>query len=90
MNGFFTPQEVADKLRVDVKTVYRWLKAGHLKARRYGLQYRITQEDIDAFADGHGAGGGDTQNHKDVGESATDAPHHAHNYIQRRMKDAAS
>jgi acetyl-CoA synthetase len=37
----YTPQEVADYLKVDVRTVYRWLRDGELNALRFRREYRI-------------------------------------------------
>jgi excisionase family DNA binding protein len=39
----YTPEEFADRLRVSVRTVYRQIKAGTLKAERIGRQYRIVR-----------------------------------------------
>ena len=42
---FYTAQEIADQRRIDVKTVYRHVKAGQLRAHRYGRAMRITAAD---------------------------------------------
>lgn len=39
----YTPDEYADKLKVSVKTIYRQLRAGTLKAERVGRQWRIVR-----------------------------------------------
>ena len=39
----YTPQEYADHLRVSLRTVYRQIHAGSLKAERIGHQYRIVK-----------------------------------------------
>jgi len=44
-----TVAEVAEKLRVDRTTVYRWIKAGKLKAYKAGQQYRIDDDDLIDF-----------------------------------------
>lgn len=41
----YTPQEVADMAGVTVLTVYRWIKAGKLKATKLG-QWKIAREDL--------------------------------------------
>ena len=43
---FYTAQELADKLRVNVMTIYRYIDAGKLKAYKIGKEYRI---DCDEF-----------------------------------------
>jgi excisionase family DNA binding protein len=44
-----TPQEVSEYLRVGVRTVYAWIKAGELPAIRLGKTYRIEQADFERF-----------------------------------------
>ena len=44
-----TVAEVADLLRVSNMTVYRLIKAGQLGAIRVGKNYRIPQDDLDAY-----------------------------------------
>ena len=46
---FYTPREVASTLKVAYLTVYRWIKAGKLKAYKVEKQYRIRKEDLDSF-----------------------------------------
>ena len=53
---FFTPEEVAERYRVDFTTVHRWIRNGWLSAldlgcgKRFG-PYLITQKDLDEFED---------------------------------------
>ncbi len=44
-----TVAEVADLLRVSNMTVYRLIKGGELAAIRVGKNYRIRQDDLDAY-----------------------------------------
>jgi len=46
---FYTPQEVADLLKLRVVTVYDYIKMGKLTAARLGNRYRIAREDLEAF-----------------------------------------
>jgi putative molybdopterin biosynthesis protein len=46
---FYTPQELADKLRVNVMTIYRYIKAGRLKAYKIGKEFRIDAKEFQAF-----------------------------------------
>ena len=46
---FYTPQEVAKKLRLNVNTVYEYIRMGKLRAARFGNRYRITEEDMEKF-----------------------------------------
>ncbi len=46
---YYSLKEVAEILKVAYLTVYRWVKAGQLKAYRVQKQYRIDKTDLDAF-----------------------------------------
>lgn len=46
---FYTSQELADKLRVNVMTVYRYIKAGKLQAYKIGKEFRIDEGEFEAF-----------------------------------------
>ena len=46
---FYTAQEIADILKVDYMTVYRWIRAGKLEAYQVQRQYRIKESDFQKF-----------------------------------------
>ena len=46
---FYTAQEVASILKVAYMTVYRWIRAGKLKAFQVQKQYRIKATDFGSF-----------------------------------------
>ena len=46
---FYTAQEVADKLQVNIMTIYRYIKAGKLKAYKIGKEYRIEEVEFQKF-----------------------------------------
>jgi len=52
----YTPQEVADYLKVDVRTVYKWLREGELNALRFRREYRISETDLRDFLERHRTG----------------------------------
>jgi excisionase family DNA binding protein len=47
--GFLTTEEVLDYLQVNLRTVYRLIKAGKIPAVRVGRQWRFRKRDIDAW-----------------------------------------
>lgn len=49
MAKYYTCEEVAEMYKVAVKTVWKWIRDGKLKAIRIDRYYRVRQEDIDAF-----------------------------------------
>jgi len=46
---FYTPQDIAKILKVAYMTVYRWIRAGKLKAYQIQKQYRIKESDFKIF-----------------------------------------
>ena len=46
---FYTAQELADKLRVNIMTVYRYIKARRLKAHKIGKEFRIDKVEFSNF-----------------------------------------
>lgn len=48
---YYTIEEVSKLLRVSIRTVYRWIKHGHLKAIQImdGGGYRIPKSEIERF-----------------------------------------
>jgi excisionase family DNA binding protein len=61
---FLTTEEVLEYLQVNLRTVYRLIKAGKIPAVRVGRQWRFRKRDIDAWLDSQrprgGARGGHT------------------------------
>lgn len=48
---FYTAEELAGKLRVNIMTIYRYIKAGRLKAYKIGKDFRIDQGEFNKFLD---------------------------------------
>ena len=46
---FYTAQELADKLQVNIMTIYRYIKAKRLKAYKIGKEFRIDKTEFNAF-----------------------------------------
>ena len=47
--SFLTTEEVLEYLQVNLRTVYRLIKAGRIPAVRVGRQWRFRKRDIDAW-----------------------------------------
>lgn len=47
--NFYLAQELADSLRVNVMTIYRYIKAGKLKAYKIGKEFRIGKKEFNQF-----------------------------------------
>jgi excisionase family DNA binding protein len=48
---FLTTEEVLDYLQVNLRTVYRLIRAGKIPAVRVGRQWRVRRADLDAWLD---------------------------------------
>jgi excisionase family DNA binding protein len=52
-NEYFTPEEIATKLRVHEDTVRRWLRTGELQGIKIGKrQWRVKREELEAYLSG--------------------------------------
>ncbi len=58
---FLTTEEVLAYLQVNLRTVYRLIKAGKIPAVRVGRQWRFRKRDIDAWLDSQRPRGGSKQ-----------------------------
>jgi excisionase family DNA binding protein len=48
---FHTAKELSEKLRVNIMTIYRYIKAGKLKAYKIGKEFRIEEKEFQKFLD---------------------------------------
>jgi putative molybdopterin biosynthesis protein len=48
---FYLVEELAAKLRITHMTIYRYIKAGRLKAYKIGKDFRIDRAEFDKFLD---------------------------------------
>ena len=46
---FYTAKELADKLRVNIMTIYRYIKAGKLKTYKMSKEFRIEKREFEKF-----------------------------------------
>lgn len=46
---FYTARELADKLRVNIMTIYRYIKAEKIRAYKIGKEFRISKDEFDKF-----------------------------------------
>ena len=60
---FLTTEEVLEYLNVNLRTVYRLIKAGSIPAVRVGRQWRFRKRDIDKWLEG--------QRHSDIKDKGT-------------------
>lgn len=46
---FYTAEELAVKLQVNIMTIYRYIKAKKLQAYKIGKEYRIDEQEFSKF-----------------------------------------
>jgi excisionase family DNA binding protein len=46
---FYKAEDLAEKLKVNIMTIYRYIKAGRLKAYKIGKEYRIDKAEFNKF-----------------------------------------
>jgi len=46
---FYTAKELAEKIRVNIMTIYRYIKARKIKAYKIGKEFRIKKGEFDKF-----------------------------------------
>ena len=46
---YYTAKEVAEKLSLNVMTIYRYIDAGKLKAYKIGKEFRIEKTEFEGF-----------------------------------------
>ena len=48
-NNFYTAEELAKEIRVNIMTIYRYIDAKKLKAYKLGKEFRIDKKEFDSF-----------------------------------------
>jgi len=46
---YYTLAEIAQRLKVSYRTVYRWVQAKELAAYKLGTEWRVAESDLQAF-----------------------------------------
>ena len=54
-----TPQEVAKRLSVTIRTVYTWMSSGKLPSLKFGGRVRVDEAELSAFIAAHRRGAAD-------------------------------
>ncbi len=47
--NFYTAEELAEKLKLNIITIYRYIRAKKIKAYKFGKEYRIDEESFNEF-----------------------------------------
>lgn len=46
---FYRAEDLAEKLDVNIMTIYRYIKSGRLEAYKIGKEFRIDKDEFDRF-----------------------------------------
>lgn len=46
---FLTAKEVSEILKVNIMTIYRYIKAGKIKAYKFGKEFRFKEKEFNIF-----------------------------------------
>lgn len=49
MNEFYSCEELAERYKVKIITIYDWIKKGKLKAKKIGKQYLVSKDEVVRF-----------------------------------------
>lgn len=49
MDDYYTTEQIAEKLQVEIQTILRYIRAKKLVALRLGKGYRIAAKDLETF-----------------------------------------
>ncbi|MBI4268519.1 helix-turn-helix domain-containing protein [Candidatus Uhrbacteria bacterium] len=49
LHEYYLVEELAEKLRVNPMTIYRYIKAGKIEAHKIGKEYRIARAEFERF-----------------------------------------
>ncbi len=49
IDKFYTAEQLAEALQLNVMTIYRYIKAGKLKAYKFGKEFRIDKKEFERF-----------------------------------------
>ena len=46
---FYRAEDLAEKLDVNIMTIYRYIKAGKIKAYKFGKEFRVEKNEFESF-----------------------------------------
>ena len=55
MERYYTPKEVSETLKLNIRTIYKWIREGHLKAVKLGDVWRISESELNRLLSGEAA-----------------------------------
>ncbi|MEW5921150.1 MAG: helix-turn-helix domain-containing protein [Bacillota bacterium] len=56
MENYYTPKEVSDKLKLNIRTIYKWIREGKVNAVKLGDVWRISESELNRLLVGEDLG----------------------------------
>ncbi len=54
MENYYTPKEVSEKLKLNIRTIYKWIREERIKAIKLGNVWRISESELSRLLEGNG------------------------------------
>ena len=61
MENYYTPKEVSEKLKLNIRTVYKWIREEKLMAVKLGDVWRIPESELNRLLKGNEQNGRKTE-----------------------------
>jgi acetyl-CoA synthetase len=52
MENYYTPKEISDKLKLNIRTIYKWIREGKVNAVKLGDVWRISESEMQRLLEG--------------------------------------
>lgn len=46
MENYYTPKEISNKLKLNIRTIYKWIREGKVSAVKLGDVWRISESEL--------------------------------------------
>ena len=53
MENHYTPKEISSKLKLNIMTIYKWIREGKIKAVKLGDVWRISESELNRLLSGN-------------------------------------
>lgn len=52
MENYYTPKQIADKLKLNIRTIYKWIREERINAVKLGDVWRISESEVNRLLEG--------------------------------------
>jgi acetyl-CoA synthetase len=54
MENYYTPKEVSEKLKLNIRTIYKWIREERIRAIKLGDVWRISESELNRLLNREG------------------------------------